>query len=199
MKELFKIVAAALGLAAFGGSSLRLHWSLVSSALVGMGTYCGTCLLLILKRRAAAKREKSTAQKRMDVQLLQTARTKLDALGSAVGQIDDPVVRGESEQLYGEGQRICAYLRENPSKLSQARSFLLYYLDAADQLLERYVQLQGTGLRSEQIMGECSRITHSLPQLRGAFQRQFGKLVKGSRTNLESDIEMVEKLLKEEA
>ena len=67
------------------------------------------------------------------------------------------------EELYGTGMRIYAYLEENPGKIKLARRFFTYYLDTAAKLVERYVDFQNTGLRSEEVKDILRKTAEALP------------------------------------
>ena len=89
-------------------------------------------------------------------------------------------------------------IRENPEKISMARRFFTYYLDTAAGLLERYIQMQETGLRTPEISEAMMKTARTLPVLNEVFDKQFTKFMEGELMDVEAEIALLENTLKME-
>ena len=130
--------------------------------------------------------------------LLEEAKKDLKQIGKAAREITNIKAKADAEALEEEGRRILAYLEENPEKISMARRFFTYYLDTAAGLLDRYIQLQETGLRTPEVTEAINKTAQALPVLNQVFEKQFTRFMKGELLDLEAEIDLLENTLKME-
>ena len=111
--------------------------------------------------------------------VLQPARRQVDKILSTASSIGKPAVRDEVVGLCGTADQIIAELATQPRKLDAARGFLTYYLDAAQRIVDGYVNLARRGRpRGDQPDAGARR---GLPQGRpGGLRPPAGERARGS-------------------
>ena len=199
MKDVARMfVATAVAAVVFVGLYVLLHWSLVISLLLAIGLYIGLTLFLKPSRKIAGIDVAEMPGGEALADLLDEADNDLTSIRSATKRILEPQVREQAQALYTTGTRICDYLEENPQKIRLARRFLTYYLDTAAKLLDRYVELSETGLRTGEVAEILAKTAQALPVLNDAFARQFTHLMEGELMDVEADLALLKSTLEME-
>lgn len=199
MKDVARMfVATAVAAVVFVGLYVLLHWSLVISLLLAIGIYIGLTLFLKPSRKIAGIDVAEMPGGEALADLLDEADNDLTSIRSATKRILEPQVREQAQALYTTGTRICDYLEENPQKIRLARRFLTYYLDTTAKLLDRYVELSETGLRTGEVAEILAKTAQALPVLNDAFARQFTHLMEGELMDVEADLALLKSTLEME-
>lgn len=199
MKDVARmLVATAVAAVVFVGLYVLLHWSLVISLLLAIGLYIGLTLFLKPSRKIAGIDVAEMPGGEALADLLDEADNDLMSIRSATKRILEPQVREQAQALYTTGTRICDYLEENPQKIRLARRFLTYYLDTTAKLLDRYVELSETGLRTGEVAEILAKTAQALPVLNDAFARQFTHLMEGELMDVEADLVLLKSTLEME-
>lgn len=199
MKDVARMfVATAVAAVVFVGLYVFLHWSLVISLLLAIGLYIGLTLFLKPSRKIAGIDVAEMPGGEALADLLDEADNDLTSIRSATKRILEPQVREQAQALYTTGTRICDYLEENPQKIPLARRFLTYYLDTTAKLLDRYVELSETGLRTGEVAEILAKTAQALPVLNDAFARQFTHLMEGELMDVEADLVLLKSTLEME-
>ncbi|NLE23462.1 MAG: hypothetical protein GX624_11895 [Actinobacteria bacterium] len=131
-------------------------------------------------------------------QVLQPARRQVDAILHAAGSIGKPAVRDEVAGLCATADQIIAELAAKPRKLDAARGFLTYYLDAAQRIVDGYVNLARRGGSTPEITQTLARAEASLKVVQEAFDRQLAAVLEDRAMDLESEIELLERTVRSE-
>ena len=192
------MTAAVVSAVAFLFLYLRLHWGLVIAVLLAVGIYFGLFFFLKPNRKIAGIDAESVPGGEALLQMLDEGEADLRSLAASARAVSDPAVRREAEALCDTGRRILDYLNENPEKIKSARRFFTYYLDISSKLLNRYVEFQETGLRSEEVRDILKQTAEAIPVLTRAFENQFTHLMQGELMDVEADIELLKSTLKME-
>ena len=199
MKDVARMfVATAVAAVVFVGLYVLLHWSLVISLLLAIGLYIGLTLFLKPSRKIAGIDVAEMPGGEALADLLDEADNDLTSIRSATKRILEPQVREQAQALYTTGTRICDYLEENPQKIRLARRFLTYYLGTTAKLLDRYVELSETGLRTGEVAEILAKTAQALPMLNDAFARQFTHLMEGELMDVEADLVLLKSTLEME-
>ena len=130
--------------------------------------------------------------------VLQPARRQVDAILSTAGAIGKPAVRDEVVGLCSTADQIIAELAAQPRKLDAARGFLTYYLDAAQRIVEGYVNLARRGGSAPEINQTLARAEASLQVVQQAFDRQLANVLEDRAIDLDSEIELLERTVRSE-
>lgn len=130
--------------------------------------------------------------------VLQPARRQVDAILRAAGSIGKPAVRDEVVALCSTADHIIAELAAQPRKLDAARGFLTYYLDAAQRIVDGYVNLGQRGSSTTEINQTLERAEASLKVVQQAFDRQLANVLEDRAMDLDSEIELLERTVRSE-
>lgn len=177
---------------------LAIGWNPLAAGILSVFLYFGLGLLLKPRRRLGGiDIEKIQGGEELQ-RLIDEAQKDLKQIGKAARSITNMKTREDAEALEEEGRRILTYLEENPEKIGMARRFFTYYLDTAAGLLERYIQLQETGLHTPEVKEALDRTAGALPVLNQAFEKQFTRFMEGELLDVEAEISLLENTLKME-
>jgi len=130
--------------------------------------------------------------------VLQPARRQVDAILRTAGAIGKPAVRDEVVALCSTADHIIAELAAQPRKLDAARGFLTYYLDAAQRIVDGYVNLGRRGSSTAEINQTLERAESSLKVVQQAFDRQLANVLEDRAMDLDSEIELLERTVRSE-
>lgn len=130
--------------------------------------------------------------------VLQPARRQVDVILHTASSIGKPAVRDEVVALCGTADQIIAELAAKPRKLDAARGFLTYYLDAAQRIVEGYVNLARRGAATPEISQTLARAESSLKVVQEAFDRQLANVLEDRAMDLDSEIELLERTVRSE-
>jgi hypothetical protein len=129
-------------------------------------------------------------------EVLQPARRQVDAILRTAGSVGKPAVRDEVVALCATADQIIAELAAKPRKLDAARGFLTYYLDAAQRIVEGYVDLGRRGTTTPEINQTLARAEASLKVVQEAFDRQLANVLADRALDLDSEIELLERTVR---
>jgi hypothetical protein len=130
--------------------------------------------------------------------VLQPARRQVDAILRTASSVGKPQVRDEVVSLSQTADQIIAELATQPRKLDAARGFLTYYLDAAQRIVEGYVNLSQRGGSAPEIGQTLARAEASLQVVQQAFDRQLANVLEDRAMDLDSEIELLERTVRSE-
>ncbi len=130
--------------------------------------------------------------------VLQPARRQVDAILRTAGSVGKPAVRDDVVGLCATADHIIAELAAQPRKLDAARGFLTYYLDAAQRIVEGYVNLAQRGSTTPDINQTLERAEASLKVVQQAFDRQLANVLEDRAMDLDSEIELLERTVRSE-
>ena len=199
MKEMVTaLISALISCAVFLLLFLAAGWNLAAAALLCILLYFGLGLILKPRKKIGGiDVEKIQGGEELQ-KLLEEARKDLKQISRAAREITNIKAKEDAEALEAGGRRILSYLEENPEKISMARRFFTYYLDKAAGLLERYTQLQETGLRTPEVTEALRKTAGTFPVLNEVFEKQFTRLMEGELMDVEAEISLLENTLKME-
>ena len=199
MKEMVTaLISALISCAVFLLLFLAAGWNLAAAALLCILLYFGLGLILKPRKKIGGiDVEKIQGGEELQ-KLLEEAREDLKQISRAAREITNIKAKEDAETLEAGGRRILSYLEENPEKISMARRFFTYYLDTAAGLLERYTQLQETGLRTPEVTEALRKTAGTFPVLNEVFEKQFTRLMEGELMDVEAEISLLENTLKME-
>ena len=199
MKEMVTaLISALISCAVFLLLFLAAGWNLAAAALLCILLYFGLGLILKPRKKIGGiDVEKIQGGEELQ-KLLEGARKDLKQISRAAREITNIKAKEDAEALEAGGRRILSYLEENPEKISMARRFFTYYLDTAAGLLERYIQLQETGLRTPEVTETLRKTAGTFPVLNEVFEKQFTRLMEGELMDVEAEISLLENTLKME-
>jgi len=126
-------------------------------------------------------------------EIIDQAHTRLQAVLDLSNEIGKQSVRTEVERLCHTGEQILAELGREPRQVELARAFLTYYLEAAQRIVKRYVELGRRESPAQEVCDALGRAEESLESIQRAFDQQLAGLLQSEVIDLDSEIELLEK------
>ena len=127
--------------------------------------------------------------------LLYTSRAALHNLREADKAIEDEAVSARLKRMTDAGGKIFDILEKEPSRASEVRRFMNYYLPTADKLLTQYRELDGSGSQGVNVRGAMTVVENSLEMIAVAFERQLDSLYRHEAMDIQTDIDVLETML----
>ena len=202
-------IAAAVFVLWYFVLGLGLIVGAILSALVyvALGTALSQAVTGAFGRRNAAARTTRTTANEPDLtgsgithqeltQALTDGARKLTQLKRATDRVRDDRVRAKANAVCDAVARIITDVREDPKDLRSARKFLNYYLDAAINVVKRYVDLRKRGASTAEAQAALSRAESSLETIRAAYERQLQHLLENDLMDLDTELEVLERTIK---
>ena len=186
------------GIAVFLVLALALRWNFLFSAVLAVLLYMALTLLLKPARKIGKVKVETLRDGEHLREKLEEARADLKSIERSMTKIRDLELKEESERLHRTAGNILKYLEENPGKIPQARQFIDYYQDTASQLLEKYVDLQNTGLNTEDTRRLKVQTEEAIRTLNEAFENQFQKLMSEELLDMEAELQLLRQTMKME-
>jgi len=149
--------------------------------------------------RLLPKAERAALPRGIDLtaaEVIHDARARVDAIVDLGGGLDKPGVRNAVARLCDTAERILDEIATHPTKVGAARSFLVYYLDAADRIVRGYADLAARGVRTPEITRTLDRAESSLATVQQAFDRQLAAMLDEKLLDLDSEIDLLQKTVR---
>lgn len=120
----------------------------------------------------------------------------LQELERACGRITDQAMLEKSVQIRGLTAAIFHAVRQAPEKEAELGSFLNYYFPTTLKLLDSYADITAKGYQGEKLSQTKERIESTADTLIAAFQKQLDHLYFHDALDLDTDIDVLETMLK---
>lgn len=124
---------------------------------------------------------------------LAQAHRRIRSILDAAGSIHKPDVRGQIARLCATAEEILGELAREPRQIPLARSFLAYYLEAAERIVAGYADLSCRSSSSSDVADSLTRAESSLDAVQRAFDRQLDSLLERRVIDLDVEVEVLEK------
>ncbi len=201
-KEFRQNLGAVFSGVAAGGAFLTmlfgLGWPFLIDVPVAAGIYAGLYLLTKPKRRIGGLDIDFIENGEELEQKLSEAKEDYESILGSISKIGNSDVRNEARRLSETSASIIKYLESNPQKIRQARQFIDYYQDSASKLLQKYIELENSNIETEAICKLKSNTYSALSTLNEAFCGQFERLMRGELTDMQAELELLQKTVKME-
>ncbi len=110
--------------------------------------------------------------------------------------IADPVLSAKIDRLEEITARIFRAVEEDPKKRGKIDTFLNYYLPTTQKLLDSYAQFEAAGVEGENLRQAKSRIEATMDSIVKGFEHQLDELYKADAMDVDSDIRVMETMLR---
>ena len=127
---------------------------------------------------------------------LREAREDFASMGQSMAAIEDLELKRESQRLNKTAGNMIHFLEKNPEKIMSARRFIDYYQDTASKLLKKYVELQDTGLKTEDVTRLKVRTKQAPLTLNRAFEGPFEKLLENQLMDMAAETRRLKQTMK---
>lgn len=110
--------------------------------------------------------------------------------------IADPVLSAKIDRLEQITARIFRAVEEDPKKAERIDTFLNYYLPTTQKLLDSYAEFEAAGVEGENLRQAKSRIEATMDAIVRGFEHQLDELYKADAMDVDSDIRVMETMLR---
>lgn len=174
-------------------------WHFALLAAVSVGAY------LLLRKLFPGTREEvdvpepepeSTGDAETDA-LVAEGQRAVKELRRLRASIHEPSVRSRIDEITALTEKIFQDILVDPSDVPQIKRFAGYYLPTTMKLLNAYDRMSGEG-SGEHVTGTLRRIEDILDTTVTAYQKQYDALFANEALDIETDITVLESMLKRE-
>ena len=111
-------------------------------------------------------------------------------------RIADPVLSAKIDRLEAITARIFKAVEEDPKKRGRIDTFLNYYLPTTQKLLDSYAEFEAAGVEGENLRQAKQRIEVTMDSIIKGFEHQLDELYKADAMDVDSDIRVMETMLR---
>ena len=149
------------------------------------------------KQAEKPQEPKSTGSPEIDALLTERGRA-ISEMRRLNDSIKDVKISAQITHLETTTGKIIDAVVEKPSKLSQIRKFMNYYLPTTLKLLNAYDRMDSAGVSGTNIDGTKGRIEDMLDTVCTAFTRQLDDLYGEEAMDVSAEIKVMEQMLAQE-
>ena len=110
--------------------------------------------------------------------------------------IADTILSAKIDRLEEITAKIFRAVEEDPKKQGKIDTFLNYYLPTTQKLLDSYAQFEAAGVEGENLRQAKSRIESTMDAIIKGFEHQLDELYKADAMDVDSDIRVMETMLR---
>lgn len=112
-------------------------------------------------------------------------------------RIGDPALQRQLYKMQALSDNMLKYLKSNPEKVMLAHQFIDYYLKEAANFVNHYLELERSNLNTPEIATAKANIKNTLDKFDEAYKQQFSKLIEDKLFEINAEIIVARKMLKE--
>lgn len=111
-------------------------------------------------------------------------------------RIADPAISAKIDRLEELAGKIFRIVEEEPAKKAKASTFLNYYLPTTQKLLDSYADFEEAGVSGGNVSQAKQRIADTMDKIVAGFERQLDQLYQSDAMDVDSDIRVMEQMLR---
>ena len=111
-------------------------------------------------------------------------------------RIADPAISAKIDRLEDLAGKIFRIVEEEPAKKAKASTFLNYYLPTTQKLLDSYADFEEAGVSGGNVSQAKQRIADTMDKIVAGFERQLDQLYQSDVMDVDSDIRVMEQMLR---
>jgi len=143
------------------------------------------------------KQEQSSGDSETDA-VIKEGRNLLNQLEAVKGKIKNETIISKTNEIIDVSHKILDKLRTKPELHSSVKRFSNYYLPTTTKLITSYSYMESQGVQGGNISNTMEKIENTLDTLKNAYQTQLDSLFSHVAMDLETDIHVLENILKTE-
>jgi len=128
---------------------------------------------------------------------VEETRAKRDRILTASGLLD-PAVRRRIEAICRYADLIVDGLLKDPADVARSRPFLLHYLDATSEVVQRFADLRGRQGAEAQFGPVMDKMGPLLADIEGLFRAHYEHGLKGEALELDVSIDSLQRMIRSE-
>ena len=173
--------------------------NLLISVFIALGVYFSATLILKPVFKIGGVSIDTVKNGEEIRQIISHAYEDMSQIENQKSHIRDVHIKSMAQIVYDSAGSIIEYVEKNTEKISQARRFFTYYLDMTIKILKKYNDFVGTSLESEEMKKVLEQTEKALDILNQTFEQQLSKLMQNDIMDIESDVTLLENMLKTES
>lgn len=138
-----------------------------------------------------------TGDEQIDALLEEGERTVAELRGLS-SVIADDSVRGKLDEIIIVTDKIFKDVIDDPTDYKQIKRFSEFYLPTTTKLMHAYERFRRTGAGGDNISGTLARIDGALDTILDSYRKFFDSLFENQALDIETDIMVLENMLKQE-
>ncbi len=111
-------------------------------------------------------------------------------------RIADPILSAKISRLEEITAKIFRLVEEDPKKAGRIDTFLNYYLPTTQKLLNSYAEFESAGVEGENLKQAKKRIESTMDSIVKGFEHQLDELYKSDAMDVDTDIRVMESMLR---
>ena len=114
-------------------------------------------------------------------------------------RIADPVRSAKIDRLEEVAGKIFRIIEKEPDKKDKASTFLNYYLPTTQKLLDSYAEFEEAGVSGDNLTQAKAKIEQTMDNVVAGFERQLDELYRTDALDIDSDIRVMETMLRRDS
>ena len=130
--------------------------------------------------------------------VIKEGRGLLKELETVKDKLKSETMLSKTNEIVDVSHKILDKLRKNPELRSSVKRFSNYYLPTTTKLITNYSYMESQGVKGGNISNTMEKIENTLNTLKNAYKAQLDSLFSQTAIDLETDIRVLENVLKTE-
>ncbi|MDF2891579.1 MAG: hypothetical protein K0R80_1946 [Clostridia bacterium] len=146
------------------------------------------------KKRKKEKLNMAATEKKEDTEIervIKGAFDKVYGIRKELVRISKPEAKQKLEGLCTMAEKIIGEVRENPESMNSVRKFFYYYLDAFNEVFEKYVKLSSFSESSEEVQKLLAETEKSFDDMEEIFKELCEGMLEKDMLNLKATINVL--------
>ena len=156
----------------------------------------GCCSAAMRRRRIRNGRSGSGEAPQVPQEAEEGYSGMLRSIRRSNDRIADPELSRKIDRLEEIAGKILKLVEEDPAKKNQAATFLNYYLPTTEKLLDSYADFEEAGVSGENLTQAKEKIRRTMDSIMAGFERQLDALYHADAMDVDSDIRVMETMLR---
>lgn len=172
---------------------------MIEKGMLGALAYVDSGRGILFRSAAAAgkyKAEKTGRENLTPKEANEGYAGALRAIRYANDRIADPALSEKIDHLEAVAGKIFREVEEHPEKQAQTTTFFNYYLPTTLKILSTYAEFEDAGIQGDNLKKARERIEATMDTLVKAFDKQLDDLYRNEVMDIDSDIRVMESMLR---
>jgi len=149
------------------------------------------------QRRKAEQARNSTGNPTVDG-MIQRGQQVLQQIRTENARLPEPEITAQIDAIESVANQIFNAVIEQPAKANQIKRFMDYYLPTTLKMLVAYRRMEDNKVQGDNANDARRRIRESLDMVIQAFNKQLQELYEDDTMDINTDIDVMEKMLKQD-
>ncbi len=125
-------------------------------------------------------------------------RAELEKINRISQDVRSVLIRDKANVIESITKQILNHIENNPEQVGNVYRFAEHYLPTTVRLLDKYVEFEKHGVKSQHVIDSMEEISLALDKINEAFVNLFNNMFAGLSVDIQADISVLDTLLSEE-